>query len=116
MAISSLLCTINTVNILILLLIHHYKSINFFFLYSFNLQRSRNFFEAFQKVGQDNLKVKRAKEREMGIISPETQTKAERERIFVKSKMDLMKSNVYYQYKEGYTNAVRRKVFMKDLL
>ncbi|XP_058807276.1 chromosome transmission fidelity protein 18 homolog isoform X2 [Phymastichus coffea] len=81
-----------------------------------NDKRCRNFFSAFQKAGQENLKTKKAKDIEMGIISPETLSKAERDRAFVKAKMDLMKSDVHYVYNEGYTNAVRRKVFMKDLI
>lgn len=76
------------------------------------LQKCRNFFASFQLAGQEKLKKKLEKDKEDGI---ESNTNENQEEI-LKQKKDLFHSDVWYQYIEGYSNAVRRNILMEKLL
>ncbi|KAL7301054.1 hypothetical protein TKK_0006326 [Trichogramma kaykai] len=79
-------------------------------------KKCRNFFRAFQQAGQEKLKAKQAKEKELGIVSSKKISMAEQEKQNLKDKMQLFRTDITYIFKEGYSNAVRRTVLMKDLL
>lgn len=61
------------------------------------------------------MKVKLAKEKELGIVNTRIAEKEEQKKD-TKRKKNLLRSDVWFQYKEGYTNAVRRTILMKDFL
>ena len=92
-------------------------SFGYFLLYRyfFLFQKCRNFFRSFQLAGQEKLKEKRAKEKELGIEPSQKSSESESEKASAKKIRNLFKSNVWYQYKEGYSNAVRRTVLMENL-
>ncbi|KAJ8687340.1 hypothetical protein QAD02_023134 [Eretmocerus hayati] len=78
-------------------------------------KKCRNFFKAFQQLGQEKRKQKIEQDKLDGIVQPETNTQIEKEKL-AKKTGNIFKSDYWYQYKEGYSNAVRRTVLMKDLL
>ncbi|XP_001603491.2 chromosome transmission fidelity protein 18 homolog [Nasonia vitripennis] len=94
---------------------NHLKQLNPKELEPSKEKKCRNFFQAFQALGQEKLKAKLAKEKELGIVNTKMVEKEEQRRD-AKRKKDLLKSDVWFQYKEGYTNAVRRTILMKDFL
>lgn len=67
-------------------------------------------------AGQEKLKQKKAQEKAQGIISPDRISHAEKGKQYLKEKGELLKSDVYFQYNEGFSNAVRRTILVKDIL
>ncbi|XP_011497197.1 PREDICTED: chromosome transmission fidelity protein 18 homolog [Ceratosolen solmsi marchali] len=96
---------------------NHLKQLNPVELKAADQSKCRNFFLSFQLAGQQKLKEKQAKEKEQGIANDEIASNSNSEdKLNIKKRNDLFKSDVWFQYNEGYSNAVRRTVLMEDLL
>lgn len=68
-------------------------------------QKYRDFFKQFKDVGQSRF----AEQHQSDVTEPFQENASV-------SKTQIFKTDVTYKFKEGYTNAVRRKIKMEDLL
>ncbi|XP_014217281.1 chromosome transmission fidelity protein 18 homolog [Copidosoma floridanum] len=78
-------------------------------------KKNRNFFATFKLIGQEKHKKQLEEEKALGIVNTKELEKIENAKAEKKQKK-LFRNNVWFEYKEGYSNAVRRTILMKDLL